>query len=188
MTGSDELERAAAAYLARIEAIPSTAWTAVSPCGGWTVDEVVRHVAGGNHMAFALLAGASAEDAIAARDVELDADLVVSTERSLVSMLAAFTEPGALERTVHHPIVDMAGSQLLDTRIIELVVHGWDIARSFDPNPIVDDDLAELAWRRMEPLAPIAGSIGVYGAGPSGTLGPDARPLQLVLDATGRRP
>ena len=38
------------------------------------------------------------------------------------------------------------------------------------------------------PMAPFIGEVGVFGSGPSGTVGDDATVKIRLLDLTGRRP
>ncbi len=166
--------------------VRADAWATPSVCDGWTVRDLVFHVVGGCHMAVALLAGADREGALAARDVPVTGDPATAVGAALVAQAAAFAASGAAGRVVHHPALDMTGAQLLDQRIVELTVHGWDVARSLGGDASIDERLAEAAWAMMEPLAPLAAAIGVYGAGPSGTLSEDASAEVRLLDVTGR--
>ena len=101
---------------------------------------------------------------------------------------AAFAEPGALDRIVAHPAMEMPGSQLLGFRIGEYGLHGWDLARAIGADDAIDPVVVQALWELMEPLAPFLPSTGMFGDGPSGTVADDA-PLQLrVLDVSGRRP
>jgi uncharacterized protein (TIGR03086 family) len=169
-----------------VVSVPADAWATPSVCDGWTVRDLVLHVVGGCHMAVALLAGADREAALAAKDAPVTADPATAVATALVAEAAAFAAPAVADRVVHHPALDMTGAQLLDQRIVELSVHGWDLARSLGGDAAIDERLAEAAWAMMEPLAPLAAAIGVYGAGPTGTLGDDASAEVRLLDVTGR--
>ena len=53
---------------------------------------------------------------------------------------------------------------------------------------MLPDDVVAEVWTALEPFGPSIASSGVFGDGPSGTVGPDA-PLQgRLLDLSGRRP
>lgn len=52
-------------------------------------------------------------------------DPVAACESAVRSIRAAFAQPGALERTVHHTIGDMPGRQLLVQLVADCVVHLW---------------------------------------------------------------
>jgi len=84
--------------------------------------------------------------------------------------------------------MDMPGAQLLGFRIGDLALHTWDLARAIGGDEELDEGLTANVWETLEPMAPFIGEIGVFGTGPSGTVGSDA-PLQTrLLGVTGRRP
>ena len=76
---------------------------------------------------------------------------------------------------------------LIETRIVEFVVHGSDLAVSVRRNHEIDIDVSAVAWTAMALLAELTASLGVFGTGPSGSLSDDASPHQRLLDITGRR-
>ena len=70
MDGLDSLDRARSEFERRLRAVETEQWSFDTPRAGWTVRDVVNHVLGGNHMAVALLAGASRDEARAVRGVD----------------------------------------------------------------------------------------------------------------------
>ena len=58
-------------------------------------------------------------------------------------VITGFDRPGMLEHTFAMPWGATTGAQLLGFGLIEVVVHGWDIARSLGRPPAFDDDLVE---------------------------------------------
>jgi hypothetical protein len=89
---------------------------------------------------------------------------------------------------VHHPIGDVTGSQLLGFRIGDATLHSWDLARALGIDETLEPELVESVWGQLEPISAIIGEIGVFGDGPSGTVGEDAELQLRLLDLTGRRP
>lgn len=83
---------------------------------------------------------------------------------------------------------DLPGAEILGFRIGDLTVHAWDLARALGVDEALDAALVALVWERLEPMAPVLGSIGVFGEGQSGQVGADAPVQARVLDAMGRRP
>lgn len=160
-----------------------------SPCEEWTGRDLVNHVVGESIMSVRLLHGASAKEAIAGLEGDLLGDNPSAAfAAAALAERAAFQEPGALERIVHHPAMDMPGAQLLGFRIGGLTLHAWDLTRAVGGDETLDADLVEVVWAQLAPMAPFIAQTGVFGAGPSGDVGEDA-PLQLrLLDLSGRRP
>jgi hypothetical protein len=61
----DALDVAVEAFRARLVRVADAAWTRSTPCEDWDVRFLVAHVVGGHMFAADVLAGSSAEDAIA---------------------------------------------------------------------------------------------------------------------------
>jgi len=183
------LERATAEFERRLRTVTPDQWTNPSPCDGWTVRDVVNHVVGGNRMAVLLLAGSSLDEALAAHAGDmLGDDPVQAFVSSAEAQLAAFGQPGALQRICHHRIGDIPGARLLGMRTGDVAIHAWDVARAIGADEELDGDVVEKVWQAMAPTAPFIGKSGAFGSGPSGEVGEDA-PLQVrLLDLSGRRP
>jgi uncharacterized protein (TIGR03086 family) len=60
-------------------------------------------------------------------------------------LIDGFSKPGVIERTFSMPWGETPGAQLVGFELIELLVHGWDIARSLDRLPVYDDELVAAA-------------------------------------------
>jgi uncharacterized protein (TIGR03086 family) len=185
----DALARATAEYEQRLLAVRADQWDQPSVCSDWTVKDVADHVLGGNRFAAALVTGASSDDALThALAADFDGDPVAAFVESATGQLDAFQRPGALEATVLHPQGDISGRTFLYFRVGDLLLHGWDLARSTGGDAQIDDDLVPDVWREYQPLLATLTETGVFGTGATGTVAGDA-PLALrLLDATGRRP
>lgn len=189
MDQREVLDRGAAWFAEVLAQVTPDQWTAPSGVGDWTVRDLADHVIGGDRMSTAILGGGSRADGLAqfARSAG-DVDPVAAFAECSREMAAAFAEPGALDRTVAHPAMEMPGSQLLGFRIGEYGLHGWDLARAIGADDAIDPVVAQALWELMEPLAPFLAVTGMFGEGPSGTVPSDA-PLQVrLLDVSGRRP
>lgn len=186
----DLLDLAALHLDGRVRAIGNEQWDLPTSCDGWTVNDLIGHLVGGCRMAAALLAGADADEAMRAREIPIDGPITEALRDALDLQRDAFRvadgEPDG--RLLHHPVFPMTVPQLRDQRLVELVVHHWDLDRALGGPGVVDPRLADAAWASIEPLAGLTGQLGIFGAGPSGMLPPDASPLERLLDALGRRP
>jgi uncharacterized protein (TIGR03086 family) len=157
-------------------------------CGGDKPLEV-RHVVAGTRMSTVLLEGATRDEAFATvASFEVGDDPQATFATVMAENAAAFGVPGALTRTVAHPMGDIPAELLLGFRIGDLTLHSWDLARAIGADETLDPVLVAAVWAAVSPMGDAIGTTGVFGDGPSGTVGDDA-PLQTrLLDFTGRRP
>lgn len=189
MDGLDALDRGRSEFDRRLRAVRPGQWSVDTSCDGWTVQALVTHVVGGNRMAVALLAGASADaaGAVPGRD-QLGDDPVAEFGQSADDLAASFRAPGALDGIVHHRVGDIPATQLLNFRATDYTLHAWDLAHAIGVDEDLDHDLVHELWETMAPLAPVIAQSGQFGSGPSGDVSADA-PLQTrLLDLSGRRP
>jgi uncharacterized protein (TIGR03086 family) len=102
-------------------------------------------------------------------------------------VVGAFRAPGVLERPVTVPFGTVPGAVALHLRIVEVLVHGWDLARGTGRTVSFPDDVVEqeIAFsRRALPMipperAPFAAPRPVAG---------DAAPLDRLVALLGRDP
>jgi uncharacterized protein (TIGR03086 family) len=170
----EQLDRSIVAFGTRLRVVGAEHWSLATPCDEWDVRALVNHVVGGATRYTMMLHGASADEVVATVAVDhLGEDPVTSFEQRAQEVGHAFREPGALLRTVHHPAGDLSGQELLELRITEFAVHGWDLARAIGGDKQIDPALVDEMWKRMS------------GAG----AGPDdgESPLERLLHLTGRR-
>jgi uncharacterized protein (TIGR03086 family) len=112
---------------------------------------------------------------------------VAACERAVRSIREAFSEPGALGRTVHHRIGDMPGSGLLVQLVAGLVVHSRDPATAVGVDPGLDEQLVELACAFY---APRMRTEVMYAHGwfkpPAQPLPEGAIPVERLIHLVGR--
>lgn len=122
-----------------VDAVTAQQWSAPTPCTEWNVQQLVEHVVAGTRT-FAVALGAELP--------ELDSDatpesLKDSYRTSTAALVAAFEEPGALERLVQAPIGEVPGAVALHLLTIDNLAHGWDLATAIDQKPLFDDATVE---------------------------------------------
>ncbi|MGD0881374.1 MAG: TIGR03086 family metal-binding protein [Acidimicrobiales bacterium] len=183
----DALALATSTFVAVLDQVGDDQWTASTPCDEWDVRSLVRHVAMGNEMAVALLDGASQEEARSFIDKEYDGDLDVLCRATLDDQLARMRAVTDWDVVVHHAIGDVPASQLIGFRTGDLALHGWDLATAVGADSRLPEELADYVYIAMLPMEPFIGSIGMFGEGPSGSVGEGADVQQRLLDLTGRR-
>ena len=189
MEPSAALDLAAAEFATRLRLVTSEDWARPTPCTDLDVRALCHHVVGGNLMAARLFAGASAAESLEPlRTDSLGEHPVEAFDAAQRELVTAMHRPGALDGIVHHAMGDIPATRLVEFRIADLALHGWDLARAIGAPEALPAELVALLWAQISPMAPMIDQIGIFGTGPSGNIGEDA-PLQTrLLDLTGRRP
>ncbi|HEY5359498.1 MAG TPA: TIGR03086 family metal-binding protein [Streptosporangiaceae bacterium] len=122
-----------------VAGVAADQWSAPTPCPAWDVSHLVDHLIAGNRHFAALIQGqppASQDD---------PGDRAEAYRISAVALRAAFSAPGALEQVYQSPIGPAPGSAMVQLRISEQLLHGWDLARATGQPPDLPADLAEQA-------------------------------------------
>ena len=107
---------ATAAVLARV-----TDWSAPSPCEGWTVHDVAKHLAD------VMCTFAAAVDG--GPGTCQDDDLVAGYREGAARCLAVFEDAAVLAASHPFPFGPTPGSVIAHISMSESLVHGWDLAR-----------------------------------------------------------
>jgi uncharacterized protein (TIGR03086 family) len=188
MTNLDLFPKAIAESQTRLNAVSADQWTLPTTCEGWDVRALAAHLVSGSRMAIALLNGGSRDDAKACfvgdvLSADPAAEFAAAASEELTLMRSA-----EMSQVVPHPNMDMPVAQLLQFRVSDYLVHGWDLARSLRTNESLDSDLVSTVWEGIQPMSAMLPHTGVFGTGSSSTV-PDTAPLQTrLLDLLGRRP
>jgi uncharacterized protein (TIGR03086 family) len=170
-----------------VRQLPADSWDRPTP-SEFSVRELVRHVVVGNRFTALLLAGVDREKArtlLAGDQIGNDpAAAVADSARRQAQALAATP----LERSIAGPNGDVPAAAYLRFRLVDLVVHAWDLLRAAGLDETVDPRIVASVVELVEPHLESMLAFGAYGAGPSGTLPPDASPQRRLLDWFGCRP
>jgi uncharacterized protein (TIGR03086 family) len=182
----DLLRRANDGFAQRLVLVQPDQWSAPTPCTEWDVRALVNHVVGGNHRYVMLLLGATATEVDATRAVDhLGGDPMASFVASAAELSAAFREPGAMDRTAHHPAGERTGAQLIEMRVLDVGVHTWDLARAIGADESLDPDVIAFALNLQDIFE--AGREHGSFAPPPGKAPVDFGAQARLLDLAGRR-
>ncbi len=184
----DALALATSTFVPVLDQVGPDRLGATTPCDEWDVQELLGHMVVGAQMTVALLDGASLDEAKSFWGQEFGNDVVDVCREELAVHLDRFQVVTDWEAPVHHVVGDIPAAQLLGFRIGDLTLHTWDLATALGVDDGIPDDLAAVVFAQLEPMAPFIGEIGVFGSGPSGTVGADAPVKTRLLDLSGRRP
>jgi uncharacterized protein (TIGR03086 family) len=120
-----DLGRAATAFAQLIEAVAPDQLAEPTPCPDVNVRTLIEHLTEGSFYFADLVTGSSAP--APAHPTE---PLPAAFKAAATQLLTAFSHPGILTRMFDSPIGRASGAELADVRLIELVTHGWDLARA----------------------------------------------------------
>ncbi|WP_406638777.1 TIGR03086 family metal-binding protein [Amycolatopsis sp. WGS_07] len=162
-------------------------WDAPTPCPEWTVRELVNHLVLGHRLFTGVLRGEAGGSLDPRTADALGDDPVAAYREAVVRLLAAFRQPGVLERVVEVPAGRVPGIAAVHLRIVEELVHGWDLARATGQEPSFADDVAEreigFSAAKLGDLPPERSPFA-----PPVPVAEDAPPLDRLVALLGRSP
>jgi uncharacterized protein (TIGR03086 family) len=187
-----DLEPAARRLAHIVTDLPGDALGAPTPCPDYTVGDLIDHVGG---MALAFTAAAAKDDlgpgaAGPSGDASrLGDDWRTRIPRDLVALAEAWRDPAAWTGTTRAGGIELPGEVAGLVALDELVIHGWDLARStgraYDPDPASLEAVSGFAASFSEPGREAARE-GLFG--PVVAVPDDAPLLDRVVGLTGRDP
>lgn len=179
----EQLHRALDSVGALVEGVREKQWSAPTPCTDWNVRSLVNHLVGVNAVFTALLN----EQAPPERGTDLlGEDPAAAYHRSAQELLAAFRQPGTLERTFAGPLGTATGTERLRIRIADLLAHSWDLGRATGQAVNVPGDWAEQALTFLQEQLETTPRTGRFE--PAQPVADDAPALDRLVAFLGRSP
>lgn len=163
-----------------------------TPCGDWTVADLLAHMTL-QHDGFAAAAAGNGGDPALWEVRPLGHDPVGAYIAAAERVVTAFGQEGVLEREFAlpeiSPITTFPGTLAVGFHLIDYVVHGWDVARALDVPFALDPDLEETALRiaMSVPDGPGRGQPGA-AFGPATQVVDPAPVLDRIVAHLGRSP
>jgi uncharacterized protein (TIGR03086 family) len=166
--GSDLQElyrRVCERYGEHVHAIREDQWGSPTPCTEWDVKALVGHLITEVAWVPPLVGGRS----VAEVGDELSGDLtgddpVASWDRYAPASIATVIEPGAMERTVRLTKRELPATEYTTEVFVDLLVHGWDLARAIGADETLDPESVELVFQQMKPHESELNGSGVFGS------------------------
>lgn len=149
----------------RVKVVRPDQWDNDTPCTGWSVRDLVGHLARDQRRVPGLLAGetVAAVDDLGEGDAP-GADPAADWATSSAAAVAAWNEPGAPGRTVQLPRGEVPATDYLRQLVVTLTVHAWDLSRGIGVDDEMPNDLVGVVVQlAREHRAELAGS-GLMGA------------------------
>jgi uncharacterized protein (TIGR03086 family) len=106
-------------------------WADPTPCLEWNVRDLVSHVVMGNRLFAGILTGTPPGGPDGPPGpAPPPSGLPRAYQDSAADLVAAFGQPGVLDRVFTVPFGTVPGSVALHLRSTEILAHGWDVARA----------------------------------------------------------
>lgn len=188
-----KLDRTAVLETVRlVQQADPTDWDLPTPCAGWTLRQLVAHMAGQHH-GFAAAASGGGDDLAVWQPSALGEDPSTTYRDAAWTAIDAFAQPSALTREFVLPEIStdrrFPATVAIGFHFLDYVVHGWDVARTLGVPLDLDEQTAEAALafalrvpddeRRLVPEPLFR---------PALPAAPGASSLDLVLTTLGRTP
>ncbi|MER7461347.1 TIGR03086 family metal-binding protein [Streptomyces sp. NPDC097981] len=158
----------------RVRAVEDGQWGAPTPCTEWTVRDLVNHVTGEQLWIPPMVTDGRTVEEIGdafSGDV-LGDDPAGAWEQAAADAHAAFTAPGALDRTVRLSYGPALGRAYCAELTADCVVHAWDLSRAIGADDRLPDGLVAFALDEVTPYADGLAAGGMF-----------AEPLEVPADA-----
>jgi uncharacterized protein (TIGR03086 family) len=168
--------------------VPDDRWAAPTPCSEWDVRALVNHLTNESLWVPETLAGKT----MAEVGDRFDGDLLGDDPKGAwaaasAPAVAMVLSPGAMEIICDLSMGPTPGEEYTRQLTVDLIVHGWDLARGAGLDEHIDPDLVSAALSYIEPWKPMLASMPDYFATPIEPA-PDADPQTVLLNTLGRRP
>jgi uncharacterized protein (TIGR03086 family) len=156
-----------------------------TPCGDWTVEELMNHLIGTMEYFAARGEGKPSDPPQPAPRTNY-AETVKHLESAASATADAWGRPGAVEQTIDTGAGKMPGSAMATMVASEMLTHGWDLARATGQRMPADDvDVDQVLAGMKQSLTPEARG---QGFGPEMQAPRDAPPIDQLAAFLGRKP
>jgi uncharacterized protein (TIGR03086 family) len=165
-----------------VHSIRDDQWGSGTPCTEWDVKALVGHLVTEVAWVPPLVGGRSVADV----GDELSGDLTgddpaASWDRYAPASIAVVAEPGAMERTVRLTKRELPASEYTTEVFVDLLVHGWDLARAIGSDETLDAESVELVYEQMKPHEAELKVSGVFGSTVAPPAGADMQTQLLAV-------
>jgi uncharacterized protein (TIGR03086 family) len=185
-TARSMLPAAADRFGALVHAVPADAWDRPTPCGDWSVRDLVNHVVAGHRWVPPLLGGSTLAEVRASDTGDVLGDRPAAAwDAAIAASMRAWAMAREDQEVSLSPHGPTPAGEYAEQVLADLVVHGWDLGRGIGAEPVPDDGQAAHVLAYLEPRVAGWTSAGVFDD-PVPTSRTDA--LSRLVALTGRDP
>ncbi len=164
---------------ARVEGTRVAQFGDPTPCSDWDVRALLGHILTVITHYSALPSGVDHRP-VNRVDAEADGQHRLVYAAVATEAIAAWSQPGTLERPCHHVMGTMPGRRALSIHTTDLLLHGWDLAVATGQDDTIDPDLAELAVATLRDVLRLDKGRGTFFAPALPPPGADAQSRLLA--------
>jgi uncharacterized protein (TIGR03086 family) len=170
-----------------LDGVQTDQWQGPTPCSEWDVKQVANHIIGENLWAAELFNGKTIEQVGRALDGDLAGDDPAAAFQQSVGIASgAVSAPGAMAATCHLSFGDYSGSDYAEQLFMDMLIHGWDVAKATGQDTRLDQDLVAACLPIAQKLSSMFRTAGVFGE--DLPVSAEADPQTKLLALLGRRP
>jgi len=185
MSTHPDLTVAARRIAGLVDAVSDDALGRPTPCEGYTVGDLLDHIAGAT-VAFTAAAVKQPLDGGPRGDAaNLEDDWRTRIPQEVLGLADAWRTPDAWTGMTAAGGVDLPGDLAGVVALDELVIHGWDLAKATGQDPAYDGPGLEAVYATVAKFR-ASGIEGLFG--PPVTVPDDAPLLDRILGLAGRDP
>lgn len=179
-------QRALDATGAYVAAVAPDQWHLPTPCHEFDVAVLVNHIVAGNLWVQPLVSGRTIAEVGDRLDGDVLGDDPVAAYRASADEAGkAFSRAGVLDAMVAVSYGPVPGAVYAGHRVIDVLIHGWDLAVATGQDATIDADLVEGCREVVEPQAELLAGTGVFATDVEVPAGADAQTRLLAI--LGRR-
>ncbi len=158
--------RALAATRLVVAGIGDDQWSLPTVCAEWNVRELVNHIVTGNFWAAELGAGKTIGEVGDRFDGDVLGDDPLATyDSSAAAAAAVFSAPGAMAAPCAVSYGPVPGEVYAGHRLLDVLIHGWDVASATGQDTRLDPGLVEACWMVVQPQADMLVASGMFATG-----------------------
>ena len=157
-------------------------WHDPTPDEEWDVRTLVNHVVSGNFWVAPLVEGKTIEEVGDRYDGDiLGDDPAAAYQQSAKEAATAFNAPGAMQAPCAVSYGPVPGEIYAGHRFIDVLIHGWDLAKASGQDTTLPGDLVEACIEVVKPQEELLAGSGAFGTDVKAPPGADRQTELLAM-------
>jgi uncharacterized protein (TIGR03086 family) len=148
-----------------VAGVAGSQWRNPTPDAEWDVRQLVNHIVTGNLWVTPLVGGRTIEEVGDRYDGDvLGEDPAAIFQQSAEEAAGAFNAAGAMQAPCAVSYGPVPGEIYAGHRFIDVLIHGWDLAKATSQDTTLPSDLVEACFEVVEPQKDLLAASGMFGS------------------------